>query len=214
MDKDLYELLIGIFEIDEQTAKSIAEKNSLSRFENRFQRLESILGDTAYRVVSEGEVFSYSKAFFDEYYMLALRMLSDHPDIGANVHLFLSISNIKRFYGHEEDTLEIDADLTKHRLFVKGDDQTEQYLDCLIRDGSLTFGDYEHWSKSGTTGARGSNIAKSIAFQLNCAFSDCYPGYKPRINVNFGQRRVEIDEESQEKLAEMRTLAYSKQNGD
>ena len=221
IDNTLYELLKEVFEIDDDNrAKSIASKQDSDYFEKKFKRLEGIVGDAAYDIVSNGKFADYRNAHLNEYLALASEV-SDiikermfEPSLKQDWFYprFYSIEFLKNFmtdpdYGSRKKEI-VDPKLKQYLLFNPSSEQSKGYLNDLIAEGSLSIGNHEHWSTNGTTGARGKNILKKIRYELNLAFNSM-DYEKPGTKINFGQNTVTIDEKDRNNLRLLRDRAYN-----
>ena len=97
-------------------------------------------------------------------------------------------------------------DLSHYKILHVDNPQSKQYLWKLINEGYLSFGISEHWKKSKKdNGARGAAIAKSIGHEINRLFDDLWLP-RPVYRVNFGQRSIEIDDDTAEVLRQIREI--------
>ena len=226
VDKELEELLI-VFEVDPARAEAAAKKQTFDQFDNKFIRLESLIGSNhAYAVVKEsssieGESFiDYSNSKSDEYFESAEKVaeiLKDEIIKGPSerwyVPFFYSIQSLNTFLEKKDEIVlhrpKEDLALHKYYLFHSDNEQSKDYLDLLIRKGKITVGDSEHWVKSGKpNGVRGNAILKKIIYQLTSSFGELDLG-RPNYTVNYGQNKLTVDNGTQKNLRIIRDTAYN-----
>ncbi len=99
--------------------------------------------------------------------------------------------------------------LSHFPILHRSADDVERRLSLLIDNGFVTVGANEHWGET-TTGARGLNILKRIKTELSHLFS-ALELERPVYNLNFGQRKLGISDETRQYLREIRDKAYQLQ---
>ena len=216
--------LLKDFGIEEERAERVSSNWPEKKFDDTFIELESLACgnfDIASNIVVEGELLDYHNSQIDDYMRLA-RVASkriiegqrDHQVHRVHASIFYSLDSLKGYIdGPESDRKEVDVsglNVRLYRILHADHPQSVIYLNELIEDRGITFGDHEHWSKSGDgkNGPRGSNIAIKIQIQLKSIFNELVLE-EPGVKVNFGQRIINVDEYTSGMLKEIRAKVYS-----
>ncbi|MBT4935433.1 hypothetical protein HOL21_03495 [Candidatus Woesearchaeota archaeon] len=92
----------------------------------------------------------------------------------------------------------------------KGNNLVEKRLDNLIENGEVYVGSHEHWTGK-SRGSRGHDILKRIQRQIIHLFSDLGLPRPETCEILDSDRGLRIDEETQNKLREIKPVAYSLQ---
>ena len=220
MPNELEEILIELFDVDREKAGEISRNQTLHNFDKGLTRLEGLLGEgIAYEIVKSGDFASYRNSRLQDYFNLAEQVLDKikdrvHQDNGNwHARLFYSIESLSKFLEKDGEELEESepngTGFSRYYLFNKDNKTSRQYLDSLIRDGELFVGTHEHWQRSDRIrGPRGRNILIKVGYELKMAFSEV-DFDKPKVNINYGQHRISVDDETKNKLRILRDMAYN-----
>lgn len=210
----LLEELVELFDVDEDLARLESNRIRSEDFDECFTSLESRFGfNFASEIVRRGRILNHIGRDFRDYMNLAIEVHNRIGHLGIeHARIFENYSSLQNYLtGEITEGLDFSSiNLANYRILHHDNSQSVQYLDNLIQNRYLSFGISEHWAKSNSVnGPRGAAIAKRIGFEINRIFDDLgLP--RPSFDVNFGQRSIEIDEETAEILRLSRNEAYSR----
>ena len=212
MNRGLLELLVDLYEVDEIIAKKQAKRLKSEDFYSAVDTLEQTLGyDIASQIISRGRVLSHIAVDFDDYMNMVREVSGKLGYVGPlEVPLFDSIESLKKYTHDSSERVNISKiDLAKYRLFHEDNEQSKKYLSELIDEGEVSCGISEHWAKKNkSNGVRGCAIAKKIGHEINRLFDDLGLS-RPRFNINYGQRSIEIDDDTADVLRQVRDAIYN-----
>ena len=140
-----------------------------------------------------------------------------------NVSAYAKLDSLLEFkrelFGEEEVRVELEEvgydisqiDISQYQTFHRSNSNAERWLSTLIDTGKLTVGGHEHWSSgSKERGARGGSIVKKMRYNIISIFSDLGLG-RPKVDINYATRTLEISEEVSEVLGDIRDQVYALQ---
>lgn len=212
----LTELLVD-FGVDEDRAKDASKRWDENSFEDMFIQLECLMGfDNTVEVLTEGDILDYENGYLGDYMRMA-RIVSGqmkHRVSRDHASIFYSLNNLNGYVDlsskEEESGIDISVlNLGPLRLLHPDNSRSVKYLNELIEDGEISFGEHEHWMRGNgqESGPRAATIGVAIKSQLKQIFNEL--GLEePCVSVNYGKRCVWVDEYTSTKLREIRAKAY------
>ena len=204
--------------MEEEKAKEYSVRWDETDFDNLFVQLECLVGfDNAVKIISEGSVLDYRNGHLDTY-MNMVRLVSGQMSNRVseeNIGIFYSLDSLNSHVdgSSEEDRIDLSGvNLGFYRILHRGNEQSVGYLNQLIEDGCIAFSETEHWNTSSkSSGPRAAKIGININSQLKRLFGELGLD-EPRINLNYGQRSIEVDEYTSRMLKRIRSEAYKEQS--
>jgi hypothetical protein len=214
-DRSLEELLGGLFNLPAGRARYVASRMMRTQFEANLQQLEASVGiDRAWRIVERGHFLDYGNGDVQVYLGL-VRKLQDGAGRKKGAPAdedFYSIASLQRRLapGADEAVLRIAPEhRARYKLLQEKDRNARRYLKRLCEDGELAVPEFEHWSLNKEKGARGLDILRKITYEMAGIFDELGLAKPVRV-VNYGQRKLSIDEQTRRELQRIRDAAYGK----